>query len=54
MPVSRDSDLVHSLNIRSVQPTVEGLVVYFPLDKVFDTACFTYACSFIYLEPGLG
>ena len=52
MPVSRKSDLVHSLNIRSVQPTV-GLDVYFPLDKMFNTACSTYACSFIYLEPVL-
>jgi len=47
MAVSRKIDPLRSLNIRIVQPRVEGLVS-FPLDKMlFNTACVTGAYYFI-------
>ena len=54
MVMLRKIDPLYFLDIGSVYPRVEGLVVTFPLDKMlFNTAFIACAHYFIYVELGL-
>ena len=54
MVILRKIDPLYFLDIRSVYPRVEGLVVTIPLDKMlFNTAFIACVYYFIYVELGL-